>query len=293
MTHDHEPKPEHGHFILYVFGALSLALGSWKAAGALQEGLWSGAGAWPLGLGVAAITVGAFLHDRDQRRRHQPAAEDRGTDGNRWLHLGIGLFLSPMIGAWVQFERFQDPIQMFPFTTIVGGVISSYGLARFLLPAGRSRRVLGPTLAASIGVPGALLAHALLVGHFTHHLSNVAVWALPGDQISGDPTLVGADLPLMEHDLELPSTQLELMAALDATPVDPSAFRIGADGTMLRINADGTETPVETLAVGELDAMFDEAKREDEVAARKARERRRAAYDAELESLRQGGRFFR
>ena len=288
-----EPAPEGGHFILYVFGAVSLSLGAYFAAGAVQDGAWEGEGSWALGVGAVAVSLGAWLHDRERRRWPEPPAGE-GSNGIWWLRVGAGLLLLPLLAAWVQFELFMDPIQMFPFTTLIGAVATSYALVRVALPVGRARCVLGPTIAASVGVPGALLVHALLVAHFTHHLSNVAVWVLPGGRYSEDrPTLVGADLPQMESEMELPTASLELLAQLEAEPLDPSEYRIDADGSLLRIEPDGTEVPVETLTAAEFGAIFDEAQRQDEADAREARASRRAAYAAQVEALRRGGRIFR
>lgn len=291
---DDTPKPEHGHLILYVFGAVALSLGCWVAARAVQEeGAWAGEGVWAIGLGAVAVFGGALLHHRLQRRWPEAAEDDAPDSGERWGRIGVGLLVLPLLAAWVQFELFVDPIQMFPFTTVVGGLLASYGLARLVLPQGRARRVFGPSFAAGVGVPGALLAHVLLVGHFTHHLCTVQVWALPGDQITGaDPAVVHADLPQMESELELPDAQLALMAALDAQPVDASEFRVDANGTLVHVGHDGTHTPARTLSAEALEAMFDRARRGDEAAARDARERQRAAYQAELQALRRGGRLF-
>ena len=285
-----EPPAEHGHYLLYVFGAVCLVLGSRQAMGAQREGAWDGDGLIALGLGVAAVLVGALLHDRDQRRRPSPPKADTGHP-RAWLQMGLSLLLFPLVGAWIQFEAFADPIQMFPYATVLGGVITAYALARLLLPQGRGRRVLGPTLAASVGAPGALLLHALLVGHFTHHLSNVAVWTMPGEQFSGDrPLLVGADLPQREAELELPSAQLELLAGLDAKPVEPGEYWIDEDGTIRRL---GDDEPIEVLSGDDLDAMFEAAQREDEEAAKEGRAAAQAAHRQKVEALRRGGRIFR
>lgn len=189
----------------------------------------------------------------------------------RWLGIALGVWLVPLLIAWVQFEAHRDPIAMFPVSSVVGAMVAVAIQTQLLTRSARLARVLAPALAMTLGLALGVQTNLLAIRHFTHHLSTVAIYTT---QIDPDQVEVPQlpDVPTRRHDNEY-----EAIGAIGQAPesaeltTQPSGEVVSGDELLEAMNA-------ELEAAARRDA-------EDNLARRKA-------WQAEVERRRAGGRLF-
>lgn len=285
--------PSHEHWILYVFGTTSGALGLWVWVRGALQGNPGTFGYKAVAVGVVAIVIGALLHYRRIRLEPQstePEPPEHGPRGRRSLSLGIKMWVAPLLLSWVQVEMFRDPVAMFPFVMVVGAGLVTWGLVQRGFDSSSARRVLGPVMVAIVGIPLGMLSYVLPLNHFTHHLSSVQVWVYVSElhDDRGNAVLVGPDLP-MAPSVELvgSGTQSMLEAVASAEKIEATVM---PDGSLVYIDDDGVAQPIE-LTDGA--ALFERMQAEADAHDQAERTARQHAYAQKLHELRSGGRLFR
>jgi len=289
------------YLLLYIFGALFVWLGARDLFADLLEGApilgalqFAGFGAW-------LIAMGALLHAVVLRRRDDAGVlEELPGMSRQWFFTALVVWLLPTLVAWMQFELFVDPIRMFPMLTVAGAAVLVLGLISHALRRHSLRWPLSIATVALIGVPLGLLTVSVPLSHFNFHLSSVKVFMV-GDEYDNRPSHVVFEGDDPTYIAPLPSTIGEasgsiLNALANAEEVDVSEeiaagrMRRLEDGTLVRVNADGSEAALNSWTTFEED--FDAALRADREKAAAEDAKLRAVWEAEIEARRRGGRIF-
>ncbi len=289
----------------YIAGALVVVLGSSHLMMDLSAGddLRSSAGL--VGGGVVLVVVSAVLHALVVRRRgHGGVLDDSGAWLSSGAWTGLALWAVPTLWAWLQFEWFMEPVQMYPLPTVAGGVLLAYAVGWRLAHRSPAAQPLAMVGVALVGLPMGLLAVALPAGHFRHHLTEVSLNVMMPGSAQRQQYALPAEDPL--HVAPLPGlgagtlAYLEALASAQAVDVDAEVaagrMRQRPDGTWVAIDADGAEQPLGTAA--DLAALGQAAERADaqaaalaHAAAEQARQARQARQ-AGLRERRLGGRLW-
>ncbi|RAL20133.1 hypothetical protein DL240_18665 [Lujinxingia litoralis] len=288
------------YLLVYIFGSLSVWLGSRNVISAALDGESILGAMQFVGFGVWMIVLAAILHAVVLKRR-EDAGVLEGLNPSRWKLLigGMLAWWVPTVAAWIQFELYIDPIRMFPFVTVVGAGAVVLWLAFRVLPQTKMMWPLATVAVTLLGIPLGLLTVSVPIKHFNHHLSSVKIRAFEnsgyarsyeGIIAAHDDTYIGGPAPLIGEE------GLGVLGELaDAREVDVEAeiaagrLREAEDGTLIKINEDGSEEKVGTLET--FDDVFQEALEADRKVASEEEARKRAAWEAEMEERRRGGRF--
>lgn len=286
------------YLLFYIFGGAVIALSSKGAMHTLLRGepLTSFTG---FGVGAVLIAGAAILHASSEKRGGNLETAGDGTPVSwRGVLIGFGVMAVPTLAAWAQFEFHVDPLAMFPMITVLGALIFIFALASRVTHNWPLRSVARLVAIAFFGIPLGLLAVAIPMGHFTHHLTTVHVVVTDSTSSHPKTLVVDADEPVQVREVDgIGEGMGGIISALaNAKTIDideeVAAGRMKRleDGTLLDVNADGTVQPM--LGVSDLKEMMAEAQDEDESAAKAKHDARKVAFDRKVERRRMGGRLF-
>lgn len=283
------------YLLAYIIGALFIWLGTDRLLSDLLAGEELIDGAVAAGGGMLLVVVAGLLQAIVARRRgHEGVLDGREPMGARWFATCAAMGFGPLVWAWVQFELFWNPIDIYPLVTLLGMCGLVFGVVDRLSGQSRHRGTLATVAVALVGVPAALLGVGLQTSHFNHHLSDVRTTTVHHwDGVVEH--IFEADVPTYHQEITAIGDETgELLKAFaEAKPVDVETLMAegrlawAEDGTMIILDEEG-----EPMEEANLDEAFDEAAAADAEAADAEREAARAAFEAEVEALRTGGRLF-
>lgn len=278
--------------LAYLAGSFVLIVTILKTAGAESlDDIWEGA--WTaLRVAFLLIALGVVLQAVRERGRPNSELADAAREpfairAFKWPAI---LILGPVLWGWVQFELYWDPISLMPLVSIVGGVALGVVAGRLF---GRTASGTSATmsLVAIFGLPVAALSIALPSQHFRRHGSTIE-FVVYSDHHPPTRHELAPEMPepprAPERSLLGPGTAELMNAFADAKPVD--AYEI--NGQLMVRGEDGRLRAVER---GNLDEMFENARKEDDAAhaeRMRAYERELQAWEAEIDALNRGGRLF-
>lgn len=261
----------------YIAGALVVVLGSSHLMMDLSAGDGLRASAGLVGGGVLLVVASAVLHALVVRRRgHGGVLDGSGAWLSAGAWTGLALWAVPTLWAWLQFEWFMEPVQMYPLPTVVGGVLLAYAVGWRLARRSPAAQPLAMVGVALVGLPMGLLAVALPAGHFRHHLTEVSLNVMVPGSAQGQRYALPAEDPL--HVAPLPGLGAGTLAYLEAL------------ASAQAIDVDAAEQPLGTAA--DLDALRQAAERADAQDAVRAHAAAEQARQAGLRERRLGGRLW-
>lgn len=289
------------YLLLYIFGAFVVSVGVSHILDAVVLGEPLLEAADTLGFGALMIVGGGVLHAVVAKRRGDEGLLGMLPDlSSRGFATAAALWLVPVLWGWVQFELFWDPVDLYPMITMMGAIGLAYGVFSKLgsrVPGFRAAvTMLG---IAFVGLPLGMLSLALPTNHYNYHLTTVHNVTVNPNTSEVNTIISEADQPsMLEPMFEIGDETLGVMKAFgEAKEIDVEA-EIAAgkmkrldNGNLVRINDDGTETPIG--GADEFRQMMADAAATDELAAEKTRAEERAAWWAEMIERKKGGRLFR
>jgi hypothetical protein len=278
--------------LAYLAGSFVLIVTILKTAGAESlDDIWEGA--WTA-LRVAFLLIALGVALQAVRERGGPDSDladaARAPFELRAFKWPAILILGPVLWGWLQFELYWDPISLLPLVSIIGGVALGVVAGRLF---GRTAFGTSATmsLVAILGLPVAALSIALPSQHFRRHGSTIE-FVVYSDHHPPTRHEMAPEMPepprAPERSLLGPGTAELMNAFANAKPVE--GYEI--DGVLMVKGDDGRLRAVER---GNLDEMFEDARRADDAAHAKrlkAYEVELEAWKAEVDALHRGGRLF-
>lgn len=289
------------YLLFYLLGALVVTVGTSHLIDAVLEGeAWTST-LQTLGVGAGLIAGAGLLHSLVERRRADGGVLGLLPElGPRAWAASAGLYFLSIAAGWVQFELFIEPVDMFPFATVLAAAAFVFGLCSRWMKSWRFRWAATTSTVAFVGLPIGLLGVMLPLHHMNHHLTPVRFsltnpnthetkdFVFPGD----DPSPPAPELKLGDETQEL----LEAFASARTIDVEEELaagrMRRLEDGSYVVVNEDGTESRLEMAAPGELEGVVKRAFEADAEAALREREAARAAWEIEMMKRKRGGRLF-
>lgn len=212
----------------------------------------------------------------------------------------IGAWLGPVVLAWIQFELHWEPVWMFPIITVGGALATSYAVFSH---ATRSRMLRWPATTvgmAVFGLPLGLLAVALPLAHFNYHLTTVKSQSTNWNTgktrtyewAPSEPTMPETPSPLGDEVSALLRAFAEAEVVDIQDEIAAGKMRRHDDGSLVRVHPNGTETPIEQGAPGELPEAVDAAFSADARADAQRLAAERAEWNRQMDLRRKGGRLF-
>ncbi|MEL6546860.1 MAG: hypothetical protein AAFQ82_19700 [Myxococcota bacterium] len=285
--------------LLYFFGSVGFALLVNEAVRSEEPLSFNERGQVVLlacgGCLLAAVLLQA-LRERGAESALTEVSDESSDSPRSWVEMKrfwLALVGVPTVVSWAEFELFVDPVDMFPLLTLIGGI--GFGVTLANSVATRALKSTQRMLAVAIlGLPLGFLSIGWPSAHFRSHGSGVDLWgvdelgALTPYSLEPSPQPRAPSRPVMGTE------ELSQFGAIaNAQEVNVSAkLESGEwsyiDGTLHERNASGEYVPIEMATADDLDQMFDEARRADDAAHRKALDE----HEEALEKHRRGGRLF-
>ncbi|WP_366816853.1 hypothetical protein [Myxococcus xanthus] len=286
------------YLLVYILGSALVTMGLSRGIQAVFEGSPVGAAVPTLLYGVGAIGLAGLLHAlaiRRQLKEGKPSVMPQMKRHHIWGC--AAMWAGPLLAGWVQFELFRDPIVMFSQSTLVGGILMTFGVCSQLMVRWRMPWVGTMVTVALVGLPLGWLSSDLLIAHFNHHLTTVVVPLRK--EVGGEPRRSVyerdfPDMPLLPR--ESFDSQLELLAALSEAKavnfdeeVAAGRMRKLDDGSYVRVASDGEESVVE---VADMKKLMEDARETDARRVAEAHAAEMAAWEEDYRRRKQGGRLF-
>lgn len=254
-----------------------------------------------LGVGLGIVIASSLLLALVQKRRGTAGIFGGGRASARLIGITAALLFVPLLAAWVQFELFWNPVHMMPVFSVLGALGLVYALSTYVFGEGAFQAAGRMSAVALIGLPLGLASVALPARHFNYHLTDVAVSFRENVWSRQLKTRIQeADTPdAVERPSDIGDNTLDFLSALANAEeinvqdeIDAGRMRRLDDGSLVRVEADGTTLPVVQDGFGEAMALLDEAQEADKKAADEEYTARLSARDQELAQRRVGGRLF-
>lgn len=241
------------------------------------------------------ILAGVLLSVVASRRDDEGMLSHLEPMGWRGFVTASVLWLGPLIWAWIQFERFVTPVELFPKLSIIGACAFAFGVTQHAFKKSRFRTAMSTTAIALFGIPAGVLSVALPTAHFNHHLTPVKTSTYgAGQDMSFHPLLL-EDPRRDDVTSILDEETAGLLSALaNAEPVEidvQAEIEAGRarleDGSLVLLDEEG-----EPIPRANLDDLFDSANSKDDEASDRARTEEIRRFDAMVRERSQGGRIF-